>query len=485
MTPAGNSRVVRVALVVVLGGLAMVAALRCKDGDRPGHPGASDSVSTATPGQKTLYHCPMHPTMVAHKPGDCPICSMRMIAAEDSGAETRTSEPTPLPKAAHKKVIYRSTMNPGETSDRPGKDSMGMEMVPVELEAESPGAPAVAGLAGVRIPFQKQQLIGVRTIVAKRAPFVRTLQAVGRVTADETRLHHVHTKVGGWIETLYADATGEKVRRGQPLLSLYSPELLATQEEYLVALRSRRAMQEGSLQEVIRGADDLVASARQRLLLYDLTPAQIQRLEESGEASRTVTLYAPITGHVIARKVSHGERIEPDTSLLDIADLSRIWVIASVYEYELPFVRVGQRATMTLAYVPGKIYRGRVALVYPVLDATTRTAQVRLEFDNPDLALKPEMYAHVELESDLGERLSVPDSAVVSTGTRDIVFVAQGDGYFEPREVQVGLRLPDAVEILGGLAEGETVVASGNFLIDSESKLKAALQATAATPKVP
>ena len=162
-------------------------------------------------------------------------------------------------------------------------------------------------------------------------------------------------------------------------------------------------MKEGTLKDLLRGADDLVASARQRLLLYDMTPAQIQRLEQTGEASRTVTLYAPLTGHVIARKVSHGERIEPDTSLLDIADLSRIWVIASIYEYELPFVRVGQRAAMTLAYVPGKTYRGRVALIYPVLDETTRTAQVRLEFDNPDLSLKPEMYAHVELESDLGE----------------------------------------------------------------------------------
>ena len=441
-------------------------------------------MSVATP--KTLYHCPMHPMMVADKPGDCPICSMRMVPAGES--ETKSPQTKVLPQIPRKKVIYRSTMNPGELSDRPGKDSMGMEMVPVEMEEESPGAPAVEGLAGVRIPYRKQQLIGVRTIVARRAPLVRTLRTVGRVTADETRLHHVHTKVGGWIETLYADATGEKVRRGQPLLSLYSPELLATQEEYLVALRSRRDMKEGTLKDLLRGADDLVASARQRLLLYDMTPAQIQRLEQTGEASRTVTLYAPLTGHVIARKVSHGERIEPDTSLLDIADLSRIWVIASIYEYELPFVRVGQRAAMTLAYVPGKTYRGRVALIYPVLDETTRTAQVRLEFDNPDLSLKPEMYAHVELESDLGERLSVPDSALLSTGTRDIVFVAEGEGYFEPREVQVGLRLPDAVEILGGLAEGETVVVSGNFLIDSESKLKAALQATAAThttPKVP
>ncbi len=357
MMTAVNSRVVRAGLVVVLGGLAMVAVLCCKGADRLAHTGAPEPIS----GAKTLYHCPMHPTMVADKPGDCPICSMRMVRAEDSEA----GQPTQLPQGSHKNVIYRSTMNPGELSDKPGKDSMGMEMVPVEADG---GAQAVEGLSGVRIPFRKQQLIGVRTIVARRAPFVRAIRAVGRVTADETRLHHVHTKVGGWIETLYADATGEKVRKGQPLLSLYSPELLATQEEYLVALRSRRAMKEGSLPDLVHGAEDLVASARQRLLLYDLTPEQIHHLEETGEASRTVTLYAPLTGHVIARKVSHGERIEPDTSLLDIADLSRIWVIASVYEYELPFVRVGQRATMTLTYVPGTIYRGRVALIYPVLE---------------------------------------------------------------------------------------------------------------------
>ena len=384
------------------------------------------------------------------------------------------------PQPTGKKVIYRSTMNPNEVSSTPGKDSMGMEMEPVEVEEGNANAPAVEGLANVRIPMPQQDLIGVRTAEARRAPFVRIVRAVGRITADETRLHHVHTKVGGWIETLYADATGEKVLKGQPLLSLYSPELVATQGEYLVALRSSKAMKESSLPGAAADADDLVSSARQRLLLYDLTPEQIRHLEESGEASRTVTLYAPITGFVIARKVSHGERIEPDTSLLDIADLSRIWVIASVYEYELPFVKVGQRATMTLAYVPGRSFAGRVALVYPVLDAATRTAQVRIEFDNPDLTLKPEMYAHVELEGDLGPRLSVPDSAVISTGTRDIVFVRQADGSFAPREVRVGLRLPDAFEILDGLAEGESVVVAGNFLIDSESKMKAALQATTA-----
>jgi RND family efflux transporter MFP subunit len=302
------------------------------------------------------------------------------------------------------------------------------------------------------------------------------------VTSDETRLHHVHTKVEGWVEKLHVNATGVMVRRGEPLLTIYSPELVASQEEYLVALRARSAAGAESLPEVARRGEDLLESTRRRLLLYDLTPEQIEALERTGVSSRTVTLQAPISGYVTQRNVTQGEKIDSSTTLFDIADLSRVWVIASVYEYELPFVRLGQRGEVTLPYLPGRIYEGRVGLIYPTLEGATRTAQVRLEFSNPDLELKPEMYAEVQLKSDLGERLTAPDTAVLSSGTRNIVFVTSGDGYFEPREVQVGLRLPDAVEILDGVAEGETVVTSGNFLIDSESKLKAALEA-AAGPK--
>jgi RND family efflux transporter MFP subunit len=193
-----------------------------------------------------------------------------------------------------------------------------------------------------------------------------------------------------------------------------------------------------------------------------------------------VTLFSPSTGYVLKRNVTHGEKIDSSMTLLDIADLSRVWVLASIYEYELPYVKAGQPVTMTLSYLPGRAYRGRVAFVYPVLEGATRTAQVRLEFDNTDLELKPEMYADVEIDSDLGRRLLVPASAVLSSGTRHVVFVAEGEGYFAPREVQVGLRLPDFVEILGGVSEGERVVVSGNFLVDSESRLKAALEAASA-----
>jgi RND family efflux transporter MFP subunit len=418
----------------------------------------------------------MHPTMISDKPGDCPICGMRMVPMEEKEQTPPEGGVPPGAPATGKKVIYRSTMNPGEVSDRPGKDSMGMEMERVEMEEGTSPAAGVEGRATVGIPTRKQQLIGVRTEPVKRIPFIRTIRTVGRVAVDETRFHHVHTKVEGWVEDLHVNATGQRVARGESLLSLYSPEILATQEEYLLALRSRRALGEGALPEAVKGADEMVESGRRRLSLYDLTAAQIEALEKTGRPSRTVEIYSPASGYVLMRNVSHGEKITPDMNLLDIADLSRVWVIASVYEYELPYVKAGQQATMTLSYLPGKAYTGRVVLIYPVLEAASRTAQVRLEFENREMDLKPEMYADVELHGDMGTRLAIPESALIASGTRNVVFVSQGDGYFQPREVRLGLRLDDVVEILEGLGEGETVVTSGNFLIDSESRMKAALE---------
>ena len=487
MASTARHRIIWSALTAILAVLIIAVVARYLGKGNGGRVSLSGSAtSDRMPGEKgTRYHCPMHPTMVADHPGDCPVCQMRMVPMEEEAAGGPAPETTPPAPPPRKKVIYRSTMNPGEVSDRPGKDSMGMEMEPVDVEESIFEASKVEGLAAVRIPTRKQQLIGVKTSIVRRTPMVRTIRTVGRVTVDETRIRHVHTKVGGWVERLTVNATGERVRKGQPLLRIYSPELLATQEEYLLALKARRSLAEGSLPEAARGAEDLVESSRRRLLLYDFTRAQIEELEATGTPSRTVTLSAPISGYVLQRNVTQGEKIGPDTNLLDIADLSRVWVLASVYEYELPFVRVGQPATMTLAYLPGKIYRGKLDIVYPVLEAATRTVQVRLVFSNPELDLKPEMFATVELQSDLGERLTIPESALISTGTRSVAFVAQGDGYFEPREVRLGVRLPDAVEVLEGLREGESVVTSGNFLVDSESKLKAALEAAAAPGPAP
>jgi len=428
------------------------------------------------------YFCPMHPAMVSDTPRDCPICSMRMVPMEEAGP---SAEP-PVP-AKKRKIVWRSPMNPSEVSDRPGKDSMGMDMVPVEVEEREgavAGPPIVEGRAAVRIPRAKQQLVGVRTAPVARSPFRRTIRTVGHVTFDETRLHHVHTKIGGFVERLYANATGQWVERGQPLLEIYSPELLASQHEYLIALEARDRTPGSPLPGFTRSNDEIVASARRRLELFDVSEDQIRELERTRRAKRTVTLHAPVSGVVLERNVSHGEKVEPETKLLDLVDLSRVWVLASVYEYELPFVRLGQRATLQFASWPGRTFQGTVTFVYPILDAPTRTARLRLEFPNPALELKPGMYGDVLLEADLGERLSVPAEAVIETGTRSLVFVDRGEGLFEPRAVRIGLRAEETYEVLEGLAEGETVVVSGNFLVDSESRLKAALAALPQGPAV-
>lgn len=451
------------------------------------------STVTTKEAKAAKFHCAMHPTMVSDRPGDCPICGMRLVPMEEdppapsASAAAAASDPVAAPVAApKKKTIWRSTMNPNEVSDHPGKDSMGMDMAPVELDEAPPQTAApVVGQATVRITTQKQQLIGVRTSDVVLAPFRRTIRAVGHVTYNETVLRQVHTKIGGYVERLYANATGELVQKGQPLVEIYSPELLASQQEYLVALQARTRTAGSSIQSVASSGDELVASARRRLELFDLSDGQILEIERTGRARRTVTLYAPISGTILNREVTQGQRIEPEMNLLNIADLSTVWVLASVYEYELPFVRQGQKATVTLPYLPGKTIEGRVSFVYPVLDAATRTAQVRVEVPNPGLGLKPDMYGEVTLSADLGERTSVAASAVMDTGARTIVFVDKGDGYFEPRDVKIGLRLQDDYEVLDGLKPGDKVLTSANFFVDSESKLKAALAAMAADSTTP
>ena len=373
-----------------------------------------------------------------------------------------------------RRVLYwYDPMHPAYTSDQPGiAPDCGMNLVPKyadEVEAMQDRPPGT-----VMLSMEKQQLIGVRTTEVRRAPLQRTIRTVGRVEPDETKIAHIHVKVPGWVEKVYVDFVGKLVRKGQPLFTFYSPDLVSTQQEYLIARRGQERLGESSYQDVARGAESLLRAARDRLRLWDISDEQIQQLEETGQVTRTMTIYSPINGFVTHRNLYEQAYVKPDTELYMLADLSTIWVYADIYEYEVPYVRVGQRATMQLSYFPGKSYAGRVSYIYPTLDSKTRTVRVRLDFRNPGFALKPGMFADVELKINYGTQTLIPSEAVLDSGLRQIVFVAKPGGFFEPREVQLGARLENQYIVLSGLEPGETIVTSGNFLIDSESRLSTA-----------
>lgn len=381
-----------------------------------------------------------------------------------------------------KSVLYwTDPMVPGYKSDKPGKSPfMDMDLVPVYDDGTtSEAAPGVEGYSTVTVPLQRQQAIGVQLGKAELHELTKTIRTVGRVTFDERLMHQIHTKFEGYVEKLYVDYTGKPVRRGAPLLSIYSPELLATQQEYLLAFRAREQFRGSPNADVVRGGTDLYEAARQRLLLWDISPEQVHELETSGKPQKALTLFSPVDGFVMTKNAVQGARVMPSDTLFEIAGIRHVWVLADVYESEAPFVRLGQTARMSLPYLPGRTWTGKVTFIAPVLDEKSRTVKVRLEFDNPDETLKPEMYADVLLDRPLGRVVTVPDGAVLSTGTRSIVFVAKGAGRFEPRTVDAGAKADGVTEIRRGLSPGEEVVTQANFLIDSESRLKAALDTMA------
>jgi Cu(I)/Ag(I) efflux system membrane fusion protein len=335
---------------------------------------------------------------------------------------------------------------------------------------------------GVKVSPDKQQLVGIRTATAEIRPMIRTIRTVGIVTFDETRVAQVFSKVEGWIENLLVNYTGTLVRKGQPLFTIYSPDLVATQEEYLLALKAKQTLGSSSIKEISAGSDALLESAHRRLSLWDISEEQINDLEQTGKPKRTLTFYSPISGFVLKKEALQGMRVMPDKELYTIADLSTVWVNADVYEYELAHIRVGQKATIKLAYYPARDFVGKVSWISPVLDEKTRTAKVRLEFPNRDFTLKPEMYANAEIEINAGRKLAVPDEAVLDSGLRKVVFLDKGEGRFEPAEVKIGNKFDGYYEVLSGLSPGERILASASFLLDSESRLKEAMGAMAGMP---
>ncbi len=377
-------------------------------------------------------------------------------------AEIAKAEMPPAPK---KKVMYHSTMMPNEISDKPGKDSMGMDMVPFEVE-ESGTVTEVGGRIQVKISAERQQLIGIKTAVVMIQPIHRLIKAVGRVDYAEPNISIVNLKFDGWVEKLFVNSTGRAVRKGEPLFDIYSPDLVSAQQEYLIALKAGATL---------GGSSSLLKSAREKLRLWDITDSQVEELEQTGQFKKTVAVYSPGPGIVVEKNVLQGQKIMAGENLYKIADLSRVWILGEIYEYELPFIKTGQEAKISLAYYPGESFAGKIIYVYPYLKPETRTNQIRIEVANPGLKLKPEMFANLEIHVDYGTKLTVPADAVLDAGVSKIVFIAKDDGYFEPREVKLGVQGEGVFEVLSGVSDGENVVTSANFLIDSESSLKAAL----------
>ncbi len=363
-----------------------------------------------------------------------------------------------------------------EADEHAGHDMSGMETTdPPQADVE----PADDEMPpnSVMISPERQRLIGLSTARVERRSLDRTIRTVGLVQYDERRVAHIHTKVTGWIESLQVDFTGELVDEGQQLLEIYSPELLSTQEEYLLALRARGSLGNSSFEVVRQSSESLLQATRRRLQLWDIPDDQIMALEELGEPFKTLPIYSPIRGFVTHKSAYEGQHVGPDTELYTIADLREVWITADIFEYELPLIEVGQRAEVTLPYFPGERFEGRVDYVYPYLDVETRTAKARLVFTNPDWKLKPEMYANVVLTAELGVGLVIPEDAVIDTGLRKVAFRALPGGHFQPVEIETGFKVGEWLQVLSGLDEGEEIVTGATFLVDSESKLGSALRA--------
>jgi membrane fusion protein, copper/silver efflux system len=395
--------------------------------------------------QQDTYYCPMHPSYKSDKPDNCPVCSMKLVKMETApGSET---------KPGHEQAMGGKESNP----------------------AASNGTGSATGNS-IFISPQRQQMIGVQTVLVNVVPLTKEIRAVGKVAFDETKITHIHTKVTGYIEEVFVDFMGQVVKRGDPLFTIYSPDLVSTQEEYLLALRSRNTLKNSSFEWVSAGSQSLLEAARQRLRLWDIRDEDIERLEREGKVRRTLTIYSPVNGLVTERAAfHHGRFVNPEMDLYKLVDLSTVWILGDIYEYELPYVKANQPVEIEFPYASEtKSLRGRLTYLYPYLDPKTRTAQVRMEFPNPGFQLKPDMFVNVKIKVNLGASLAVPEDAVLDTGTEQYVFVDKGEGYLEPRPVKVGGEAMGYVAIQSGLSAGERVVTAANFILDSESRLKGA-----------
>lgn len=425
-------------------------------------PGA-DTEMTSDATRVLFYRNPMNPAITSPVPTrDEMGMDYIPVYAEEKAPE---KEPEIL--------FYRNPMNPAITSPVPARDEMGMDYIPVYAENDAGSKAEPVGT--VRIDPVTVQNIGVRKAVAERRTLSRHIRSVGRVDFDEERLSRLHPKTEGWIEELYIDKTGEQIEKDAILLNIYSPQLVTSQQEYLLALGNLDVLRESAYEEIRQGAKELVSSARERLELLDVPAHQIRELERSRTIKKNLHIHSPFDGVIINIGAREGQYVTPTTELYKIADLSRVWVFADVYENEVAWIQPGDPVDMKLAAIPGRVFSGRVGYIYPYAEEKTRTIKVRLEFDNPDMLLKPDMFADITIHAQRKiDAIVIPAEAVVRSGEREQVFVARGPGKFEPRDVKLGVSAKGVVQVIEGVSPGEEVVTSSQFLIDSESKLREA-----------
>jgi membrane fusion protein, copper/silver efflux system len=456
-------------LVVIVGAFAGGYVYKAIKGSTAGTTGKGE--------RKVLYWVdPMHPAYKSDKPGIAPDCGMKLEPVyADGGAAS------PAPAEERKVLYYRDPKEPNYKAQQPGLNpETGNQLEPVYADDIS-----TMEVGTVQISPEKQQLIGVKYEQVAVGGGSRTIRAVGKVAIDETRIGHVHTKVEGWIDQVFVDFTGKLVQKGQPLLTIYSPDMLASQRELLLAAKAKTIMKDSALPSGFDQSESLLQATRRRLELWDFSDAQIEQVLKTGEPIKNITVYSPMTGYVTDRKAFPQVKVMPDTDLYTIVDLSHVWIMADVFEYEAPNIRLGQTAKVTLEALPGRVFNARIDFLQPQVDPMTRTLKVRLNMDNPGVMLKPDMYADVDFLVSIPSKLTVPADAVLNAGERKTVFVDRGNGFFEPRQVKTGEREGDRIQILSGLSGGERIVTSGNFLIDSESQMKAAASGMGGMARMP
>ncbi len=437
--------------IVIISGMALSGNIHF--GFQHDHP---EIDMTNNSSDATLYSCGMHPWIVAGEPGNCPICGMALTPKRKLADEPDTGE---------RKIAYwRAPMNPMEIYDQPGKSAMGMDLVPVYDDE-------IMGGVEIKIDPVTQQNMGLRIAAAEKGPLVHTIRTYGHITYDETKMAQINLKFSGWLEKLHVDFTGQMVEKGQPLFDIYSPELIIVQEDYLEAYQNVSRNPGATNRKIL-------SSVKRRLGFFDISETEIHDIERRGIVKQALTISSPFKGVVTLNNAAEGGYVKAGSTVYKIADLSRVWVEAHIYEFELARMAPGLKAEMVLPYQPGKKYHGKVAYVYPYLQRQTRDVVVRLEFENPDLELKPDMYANVRIQTSSEETgIKIPSEAVLRSGERNIVFVSRDNGKFTPREVTLGTTLDEGkIHVMTGLAPGEMVVTSGQFLLDSESKLKEATQ---------